>query len=58
MSTCPISKFAGAWLAVGIVFQINTRLYPKSVTKRCVPSLVTEVGLSMMLAAAVSCRFT
>ncbi len=33
-------------------FQINTRLNPRSATNKWVPSLVTDVGLAIMLASA------
>ena len=36
-----------------MLFQISMRLYPRSVTNKCVPSEVTETGLSRLLAAAV-----
>src|ERR1700729_1323337 len=49
----PTATLAGAWLVVGMVFQISTRLYPRSVTNKCVPSEVTDVGFSRLLAAAV-----
>src|ERR1700733_5880467 len=49
---CPITTSAGCWFLVGISFQINTRLNPRSATNRWTPSLVTEVGLSMVFDAA------
>src|SRR5579863_4305397 len=51
--TCPTSTSAGLPFCVGIEFQINTRLYPRSATKTCRPSLVTETGLSMVPWVAV-----
>ncbi len=54
MSTCPSSRSAGWLFVVGILFQISTRLNPRSVTIRCVPSLDTETGVSIWFAAACS----
>src|SRR5208283_4504523 len=48
MSGWPISTSAATPLVVGIEFQINTRLYPRSLTNRCVPSEVTETGSNML----------
>ena len=50
--TCPISTSAGCWFLVGIEFQISTRLKPRSATYSRWPSLVTETGLSIVLAVA------
>src|ERR1035437_3071428 len=49
----PISTSAAWSIWVGIFFQISTRLNPRSVTIRRVPSLVTDTGLSSVFAAAV-----
>ncbi len=53
MSGWPTTTSAGWPFEAGILFQIKTRLNPKSATKRCVPSEVTETGLQSSLAAAV-----
>lgn len=52
MSGCPITTSAGAWLASGMLFQISTRLWPRSVTNSFTPSEVTETGFSMLLGLA------
>ena len=41
---------------MGIRFQIKTLLKPRSATNRCVPSLVTEVGLAMIAASGYELR--
>src|SRR5215469_6339610 len=56
MSGWPISTSAGVPLAVGIEFQISTRLLPRSVTKRRVPSEVTDTGSTMVAAVAAWLR--
>src|SRR5207253_4579806 len=48
----PMAMSAGSLFWVGMEFQINTRFCPRSVTKRCVPSLVTDTGLNMLLEVA------
>src|SRR5271165_5353475 len=48
MSGCPISTSADCPFCVGMEFQMSTRFCPTSLTKRRVPSLVTETGLSML----------
>ena len=45
ISGCPTTTSAGWSIAVGMLFQISTRLKPRSAMNRCVPSEVTEVGL-------------
>ena len=50
----PISTSAGFPFCVGMEFQISTRLYPRSATNKCRPSLVTETGVSMVPWVAVS----
>src|SRR6266404_1082624 len=49
-SAWPITRSAAAPLLVGIVLKIRTRLLPRSVTIKRVPSLVAETGLIMLLA--------
>ena len=52
MSGWPISTSAGCWFWVGMLFQISTRLWPRSVTNRWTPSELTATGFSSVLAAA------
>ena len=51
----PIATSAAVPLAVGTVFQIRTRFWPKSATKSRTPSELTATGVCMLLAAVVGC---
>src|SRR5690348_11367032 len=49
----PTTKLAGAAFEVGMLFQIRTRLKPRSVTYSRIPSEVTATGLSRFEAVAL-----
>src|SRR5258708_8352183 len=51
-SIWPMTTSAACPFCVGIEFQINTRLKPRSETNMCVPSAVTAMGESSVLGPA------
>ena len=53
MSGCPKTRSAGAAVWVGMLFQIKTRLCPRSVTSRRFPSEVTDTGENKLLDVGV-----